>query len=283
MSVRRECCDHCMWFGPLNKDGNMRKHRPATLDDKWGRPNQVQDMSAEPCPGSNKPYARFGTVAQAAEDAQTDTKQEPTVSETPAPKTTHAKCWVCDQRATYTLSREGSITLHACTHHLNVDQAEAERLGWAVTPIRVECFHGFGAQPGVTLTIPCKPGNRGGYGVFNDEGMVDRSDCAVQAANNAAFFRREDDGDTEYVVDFICPDHDEQPKGTCEECAIDGGEEDEDAPQVATSYHVRSVASGPHVITYDVVTADGVPVSSGWTSREGARERADQLNGNETS
>lgn len=57
---RKNCCDHCSWFGPINQDGTMRKHRPATNDDKWGRPNSVQDMSAEPCKGSHKAPADFG-------------------------------------------------------------------------------------------------------------------------------------------------------------------------------------------------------------------------------
>jgi hypothetical protein len=53
-----ECCNYCMWFGPVNKDGNMRKHRPATSEDHFGR--KVQDMNADYCEGSHKPYARFG-------------------------------------------------------------------------------------------------------------------------------------------------------------------------------------------------------------------------------
>jgi hypothetical protein len=59
-----------MWYGPVNQDGTMRKHRPATLDDKWGRPNQVQDMSADPCPGSHNPYARFGCDPAPTPDTQ---------------------------------------------------------------------------------------------------------------------------------------------------------------------------------------------------------------------
>ena len=62
--MKRECCNHCLWYGPVNQDGTMRKHRPATLDDKWGRPNKVQDMSAEPCPGSHKAYAHFGAEVE---------------------------------------------------------------------------------------------------------------------------------------------------------------------------------------------------------------------------
>lgn len=58
--VERDVCDYCMWLGPVNQDGTMRKHRPATLEDRWGRPNSVQDMTADPCKGSNKPPARFG-------------------------------------------------------------------------------------------------------------------------------------------------------------------------------------------------------------------------------
>ena len=58
-TTQRECCNYCMWYGPINKDGSMRKHRPA-LDDGTVGGRKVQDMSAEPCPGSNKPFARFG-------------------------------------------------------------------------------------------------------------------------------------------------------------------------------------------------------------------------------
>lgn len=42
-------------------------------------------------------------------------------------------CWNCRQPATHTLTREGSITLHACDNCTRIDQAEAERLGWTVT------------------------------------------------------------------------------------------------------------------------------------------------------
>ena len=58
-TIQRECCDYCMWLGPINKDGTMRKHRPARDD---GRPGgrKVQDFTKPACDGSNKPYARFG-------------------------------------------------------------------------------------------------------------------------------------------------------------------------------------------------------------------------------
>jgi len=96
MSVRRECCNYCMWYGPVNKDNTMRKHRPATLDDEWGRPNKVQDMSAEPCPGSNKPYAAFGC------DSENITEQE-TVTVTECP--THH---IADDRGTHSPTRLNS-------------------------------------------------------------------------------------------------------------------------------------------------------------------------------
>lgn len=79
-----------------------------------------------------------------------------------------------------------------------------------------KCRHGFALRPGVVSTLTCEPGKR--YGVFGDEGMIDGSDCAVQAANDAAFHTAEDDGDTEYRVRVVCPDHDEQPADACEEC-----------------------------------------------------------------
>ncbi|MFG2532717.1 hypothetical protein [Streptomyces sp. NPDC048516] len=82
MKRERECCNYCMWYGPVNQDGTMRKHRPATREDKWGRPNSVQDMAAAPCPGSNKPYAHFGTTEETIEDAQETTVTEPAITST---------------------------------------------------------------------------------------------------------------------------------------------------------------------------------------------------------
>ncbi|MFE6225460.1 hypothetical protein [Streptomyces sp. NPDC057854] len=99
MPARRECCDHCMWYGPVNKDGGMRKHRPATRDDKWGRPNKVQDMTAGHCPGSNKAYARFGNDAQATKDAQTSEQEKPVN----ATMTTCASHHVPDKRGAHTV------------------------------------------------------------------------------------------------------------------------------------------------------------------------------------
>lgn len=103
MSVQRECCNYCMWYGPINKDGNMRKHRPATLDNKWGQPNKVQDMTAAPCPGSNKPHATFG--CETTPDPKTE-PQETTVTDT-------AKCSnhrVADERGEFT----GELPVPTC-------------------------------------------------------------------------------------------------------------------------------------------------------------------------
>lgn len=44
-------------------------------------------------------------------------------------------CWECKQPATHTLTRAGSITLHACDHHTRIDRAEAETRGWTVARI----------------------------------------------------------------------------------------------------------------------------------------------------
>lgn len=58
MTIRRECCNYCMWLGPVNQDGTMRKHRPATSEDRFGR--KIQNRHEDHCQGSHKPYARFG-------------------------------------------------------------------------------------------------------------------------------------------------------------------------------------------------------------------------------
>lgn len=90
-----------------------------------------------------------------------------------------------------------------------------------------KCGHGFALRVGVTASVKCEFGHE--YGVFGDEGPIDRSDCAMQAANGAAFYTAEDDGDTQYVVKVICPDHEDQPQDGCEECFTDqDADEDED-------------------------------------------------------
>lgn len=80
MGTRRECCDYCMWYGPVNQDGTMRKHRPATSEDRYGR--KVQNRHEDYCQGSRKPYARFGNAGEAIEDAQetTVTDEQPTTA-----------------------------------------------------------------------------------------------------------------------------------------------------------------------------------------------------------
>lgn len=45
---------------------------------------------------------------------------------------THRKCWNCGQPATHTMTREGSITLHACDNCTRIDREEAESRGWTV-------------------------------------------------------------------------------------------------------------------------------------------------------
>lgn len=149
MKRDRECCDYCMWLGPVNQDGTMRKHRPATRDDKWGRPNMVQDMDAAPCPGSHKPYARFGCEA----DTPSETTQESTMTE---------------------------------------------------------------------------------YGVFEDGACIEagfHGEAGKAAAEEhvASLVAADPDMADAYEVAEICPDHDEQPKNGCEECAEGEAADDSDA------------------------------------------------------
>ncbi|MFD7776615.1 hypothetical protein [Streptomyces sp. NPDC059753] len=85
MSVRRECCIYCMWLGPVNQDGTMRKHRPATSEDRYGR--KVQNRHEDYCQGSHKPYARFGneTVVDPREEAETEAAEVDEKDEDPGP------------------------------------------------------------------------------------------------------------------------------------------------------------------------------------------------------
>jgi hypothetical protein len=57
--MNRECCAYCMWYGPVNQDGTMRKHRPSRDDGTVGG-RKVQDLTKGPCEGSRKPFAQLG-------------------------------------------------------------------------------------------------------------------------------------------------------------------------------------------------------------------------------
>lgn len=48
-------------------------------------------------------------------------------------KVGHVPCWICAQPATHTLTREGSITLHACDNCTRIDRQQAEARGWTIT------------------------------------------------------------------------------------------------------------------------------------------------------
>lgn len=48
---------------------------------------------------------------------------------------TFRSCWNCRQGATHTLTRPGSNTLHACDNCTRIDREEAERRGWAISPM----------------------------------------------------------------------------------------------------------------------------------------------------
>lgn len=56
--VRRECCNYCMWFGPVNADDTMRRHHPAREGSVSGE-RKIQDRTKPVCEGSNKPFATF--------------------------------------------------------------------------------------------------------------------------------------------------------------------------------------------------------------------------------
>jgi hypothetical protein len=54
------------------------------------------------------------------------------------------------------------------------------------------------------------------YGVFNDEGCLERG-FYTEAAARAALERRYADEPGGYAAP-LCPEHDEQPNDRCEEC-----------------------------------------------------------------
>lgn len=78
--TERECCNYCMWLGPVNQDGTMRKHRPAREGTVSGE-RKIQDFTKPHCAGSNKPYARFGCDS---EETTTVNDQQPTTAQAAA-------------------------------------------------------------------------------------------------------------------------------------------------------------------------------------------------------
>ena len=205
MSARRECCTYCMWYGPVNQDGGMRKHRPATCDDKWGRPNKVQDMTAEPCPGSNKPFATFGC----------DT--EPTTEQEASPVTETPDLRVLANRKTADPETVAEIHANRCPE---CKGAGCPQCGYKGT--QCGCRHhavadGRGTHA-ETLPVPtCQSGTT--YGVWAESagGFIFVVDCAMDAANYAAEQLNEEP-DEELSVMAVCREHEEQPADSCEDC-----------------------------------------------------------------
>ncbi|MFD0270888.1 hypothetical protein ACFVGY_30635 [Streptomyces sp. NPDC127106] len=127
-------------------------------------------------------------------------------------------------------------TVEGLTHRANeparvVVAGGAEWIAADCTPAPT-CRHRIAARPDVTGD-PIKECTRSrgwarGAGVFTDEGCVEAYDCAVEAANRAAELdaelNAEEDTPAEEPVHtwaLTCPDHAEQPAGSCEECTTD--------------------------------------------------------------
>jgi hypothetical protein len=62
------------------------------------------------------------------------------------------------------------------------------------------------------------------YGVFSDEGCLERQFYSYEAADKAATGYRDDGPDT-YAAE-MCPDHEEQPREGCDVC-----ESEDDEPE----------------------------------------------------
>jgi hypothetical protein len=65
------------------------------------------------------------------------------------------------------------------------------------------------------------------YGIFNDEGCIERQFWTEEEAG-LALADLYASGESGLTIHVLCPDHEEQPRDYCEECATDGDEDDED-------------------------------------------------------
>jgi hypothetical protein len=65
------------------------------------------------------------------------------------------------------------------------------------------------------------------YGIFNDEGCIDREFYTYRSAQIAlaAYYAA---GGRFLSIEELCPEHDEQPKDGCEECDAEEDEDEED-------------------------------------------------------
>lgn len=215
MSVTvRECCNECMWFGPVNQDGTMRKHRPATLEDKYGHPNKKQDMSLAPCPGSHKPFALFGC----------ETVPSPAAPRYVVVAYGRSKRAFAVYDTVTELDTDQFTSRYAAT-----DKARRLNEGEAPAPIAEprndlpKCIHGRHQYKTIRgHSIPrCEDGAQYGVWDSNDAGFLHIVDCAQDAVTWAAE-QMDDEPDYELEVKAVCPDHNDQPGYNCESCNAEG-------------------------------------------------------------
>jgi hypothetical protein len=64
------------------------------------------------------------------------------------------------------------------------------------------------------------------YGLFNDEGCMEAGFWSMEAANAAIIDRY--DSEDELTAREVCPDHEEQPRDTCDECLPSDDDDDDD-------------------------------------------------------
>jgi hypothetical protein len=245
-TIRRECCNYCMWYGPVNQDNTMRKHRPATSEDKYGR--KVQNMNAERCPGSHKPFATFGCetaptaptteqtttddgagfcgacgdafTARAALDAhQMETGHEMDQPDHPLNK---ARFVVNQLGAGYFAVRDTVTELDAAT---KTSRSGAQHIADCLadgTMVLDSLGNAVAAEKPVIKTSA----DTGEYGVFEDGECIEtgfHGGYGRVAAGAAAKVRADDPANDglSYEVKELCADHEEQPKDGCEECFAD--------------------------------------------------------------
>lgn len=250
MSVRRECCNYCMWLGPVNKDNTMRKHRPAREGTVSGE-RKVQDFTKPHCPGSNKPYARFGCETENTTEQETSTVTETTPryivnqlgNGSFAVRDTVTDLNVAATGSRYAaqdkadrLGKEAAPASEICScprgesnvyraHHRTVCASGQQQAD--ATAERPKCGHGIkdkcGGRATELGTIPtCEPGIT--YGVWSEGAggfVFSGVDCAAEAANWAADELRQlakDDDTDKFEVLAICREHGDQPANGCEDC-----------------------------------------------------------------
>ncbi|WP_435109931.1 hypothetical protein [Nocardiopsis synnemataformans] len=160
-----------------------------------------------------------------------------------------------EQRAEIERDAEGIRTMITATLPAGAADRWAATLGGAVEPVADDQDE----EPGP-------------WGVFEEGLCIAAVDSRAVADQLAAEAIAADDGDSEVVVLPLCVEHrdEEQPRGTCEECAADGEDQDDEDREIPSLQELfgKNRPEGATVHAYDVPCGETGGVHHDWNDSE---------------